>query len=82
MPIGNVLEMSCVLTTGNVPEILDLPYTASGKVKEMSKFPGAGNVHAMNKKCELSSTFRGISGPCPGNLGFLPVKTFALFMDF
>ena len=41
--------MSCVLATGNVPEILDLPYTASGKVKEMSKFPGAGNVHATRK---------------------------------
>ena len=43
---GNVFEMSCVLTTGNVPEIL--PYTAApGKVKEMSKFPGVGNVQEM-----------------------------------
>ena len=43
---GNVLEMSCVLTTGNVPEIL--PYTAApGKAKEMSKFPGVGNVQEM-----------------------------------
>ena len=32
--------------SGNVPKILQ--YTAPGKVKEMSKFPGAGNVHAMN----------------------------------
>ena len=30
---------------GNVPEIL--PYTAPGKVKEMSKFPGVGNVQEM-----------------------------------
>ena len=52
--------------SGNVPEIL--PYTAPGKVKEMSKFPGVGNVHAMNKKY---AHFMGF--PCPGNLGFLPV---------
>ena len=58
---GNVLEMSCVLATGNVPEIL--PYTAPGKVKEMSKFPGVANVHATNKKCELSCTFHGIFLP-------------------
>ena len=37
--------------SGNVPEIL--PYTVPGNVKEMSKFPGVGNVHTMNKKCEL-----------------------------
>ena len=55
--------------SGNVPEIL--PYTAPGKVKEMSKFLGVGNVHAMNKKCKLSCTFYGIF--CPGNLGFPPV---------
>ena len=42
---GNVLEMSCVLAKGNVPEIL--PHAAPGKVKEMSKFPVVGNVHAM-----------------------------------
>ena len=41
----------------NVPEIL--PYTAPGKVKEISTFPGVGNV----KKCELSWTFHGISLP-------------------
>ena len=46
---------------GNVPEIL--PYTAPGNVKEMSKFPGVGNAHAINKKCEVSSTFHGISLP-------------------
>ena len=45
----------------NVPEILS--HTAPGKVKEMSKFPGVGNVHAMNKKCELSCTFHEISLP-------------------
>ena len=69
---GTVLEMSCDLHDykklaqnfmcpgpGNVPEIL--PYTAPGKVKEMLKFPGVGNVHAMNNKCELSCTFLGIS---------------------
>ena len=31
--------------SGNVPEIL--PYTAPGKVKEMSKLPGVGNVQEM-----------------------------------
>ena len=59
--IGNVSEMSCVLATGNLPEIL--PYTVPGNVKEMSKFPGVGNVHTMNRKCELSCTFHGISWP-------------------
>ena len=59
MPIGNVLEMSCVLATGNVPEILDLPYTASGKVKEMSKFPGAGNVHAITRNVNFPAHFVG-----------------------
>ena len=58
---GNVLEMSCVLTTGNVPEILS--YTPPENVKEMSKFPSVGNVYAINKKCELSCTFHGISLP-------------------
>ena len=46
---------------GNVPEIL--PYTAPGKVKEMSKYPDVRNVHATNKKCELSCTFNEISLP-------------------
>ena len=59
--IGNVSEMSCVLPTGNLPEIL--PYTIPGNVKEMSKFPGVGNIHTMNRKCELSCTFHGISWP-------------------
>ena len=58
---GNVPEMSCVLATGNLPEIL--PYTVPGKVKKMSKFPGVENVHTMNRKCELSCTFHGISWP-------------------
>ena len=48
-------------SSGNVYEIL--PYTAPGKVKEMSNFPGVGNVHATNKKCELSCTFHGTSLP-------------------
>ena len=58
---GNVPEMSCVLATGNLPEIL--PYTVPGNVKKMSKFPGVGTVHTMNRKCELSCTFHGISWP-------------------
>ena len=58
---GNVPEMSRVLVTGNLPEIL--PYTVPGSVKEMLKFPGVGNVHTMNRKCELSCTFHGISWP-------------------
>ena len=58
---GNVPEMSCVLATGNVPEIL--PYTVPGNVKETSKFPGVGNVHTMNWKYELSCTVHGISWP-------------------
>ena len=58
---GNVPEMSCVLATGNLPEIL--PYTVPGNVKEISKFPGVENVHTMNRKCELSCTFHGISWP-------------------
>ena len=37
--------------------------TGPGKVKEMLKFPAVGNVHAMNKICEPSCTFRGISLP-------------------
>ena len=59
--IGNVPEMSCVLATGNLPEIL--PYTVPENVKEISKFPGVGNLHTMNRKCELSCTFHGISWP-------------------
>ena len=31
--------------------------------QKMSKFPGVGNVHTMNRKCELSCTFHGISWP-------------------
>ena len=58
---GNVPEMSCVLATGNLLEIL--PYTVPGNVKKMSKFPGVGNVHTMNRKCELCCTFHGISWP-------------------
>ena len=38
---GNVPEISCVRTTGNVPEIL--PYTH----QEKSKFPSVGNVQEM-----------------------------------
>ena len=58
---GNVPEMSCVLATGNVPKILC--YTVPGNVKEMSKLPGVGNVHIINRTCELSCTFYGISWP-------------------
>ena len=61
-----MLEMLCVLAysyrkcarnfmypgSGNVPEIL--PYTVPGKVKEMSKFPGVGNFHAMNNSVGTS----------------------------
>ena len=71
--IGNVPEMSCVLATGYVPEISTvlatgnlpeiLPYTVPGNVKEKSKFPGVGNVHTINRKCELSCTFHEISWP-------------------
>ena len=78
---GNVLEMSCVLAIGNVPEIscvlvqemfLKCPIcTAPGKVKEMSKFPGVGNVHARTRNVNFPAHFMGF--PCPGNLGFLPV---------
>ena len=52
--------------SGNVPEIL--PYTAPGKVKEMSKFLGVGNVQ---RNVNFPGHFMGF--PCPGNLGFLPV---------
>ena len=58
---GNVPEMSCVLARGNMPEIL--PYIIPGNIKEMSKFPGVRNDHTMNRKCELSCTFHGISWP-------------------
>ena len=71
---GNVLEMSCVLVTGHVPGMscvlaqkMCLKFcpiaTVPGKVKEMSKFPGVGNVYTMNKKCKLCCTFHGISLP-------------------
>ena len=62
--IGNVPEMSCVMAIvaiGNLPEIL--PYTVPENVMEISKFPEVGNVHTMNRKCELSYTFHGISWP-------------------
>ena len=61
LAIGNVPERSCVLATGNLPEIL--PYTVPENVKETSNFPGVGNVHTMNRKCEVSCTFHGISWP-------------------
>ena len=49
--IENVSEMSCVLATGNVPEILSyiLKFcpiaTIPGNVRKMSKFLGVGNLH-------------------------------------
>ena len=58
-----------LLATGNVPEIL--PYTVPGNAKEMSKFPGVGNVHTVNKNVNYPTHFMGFPGP--GNLGFLPV---------
>ena len=58
---GNVPEISCVLATGNLPEIL--PYTVPENVKESSKFPGVGNAHTINRKCELSCTFHRIFCP-------------------
>ena len=70
---GNVPEMSCVLATRNIPEMSCvlatrnlsqiLPYTVPGHVKEMSKFPGVGKVHTINRKFELSYKFHGISWP-------------------
>ena len=57
--IRNVQEISCVLGTGNAHEIV--PYTVSGNPQEMYKFHVVRNVHTMNKKCDLSYTFLGIS---------------------
>ena len=57
--IRNVQEISCVLGTGNVHEIV--PYTVSGNPQEMYKFHVVRNVHTMNRKCDLSYTFLGIS---------------------
>ena len=59
--IRNVKEISCVLGTGNAHEIV--PYTVSGNFQEMCKFHVVRNVHTMNKKCDLSYTFLGISQP-------------------
>ena len=71
---GNVLEMSCVLTTGNVPEIScvltarNVPeillYTAPGKVK-------ISWCRKYTRNVNFPGHFMGF--PCPGNLGFLPV---------
>ena len=60
--IRNVKEISCVLGTGNAHEIV--PYTDC-----IRKFPGnvqiscSKNVYTMNRKCDLSYTFLGISQP-------------------
>ena len=59
--IRNVQEISCVLGTGNAHEIV--PYTVSGNPQEMYKFHVLRNVHTMNRKCDLSHTFPGISQP-------------------
>ena len=59
--IRNVQEISCVLGTGNAHEIV--PYTVSGNPQEMYKFHVVRNVHTMNRKCDLSYTFLGISQP-------------------
>ena len=50
--IRNVQEISCVLGTGNVHEIV--PHTVSGNPQEMYKFHVVRNVHTMNRKCDLS----------------------------
>ena len=50
-----------VLGTGNIHEIV--PYTVSGRPQEMYKFHVVRNVHTMNRKCDLSYTFLGISQP-------------------
>ena len=57
--IRNVQEISCILGTGNVHETV--PYTVSGNPQEMYKFHVVRNVHTMNRKCDLSYTFLGIS---------------------
>ena len=57
--IRNLQEISCVLGTGNAHEIV--PYTVSGNPQEMYKFHVVRNVHTMNRKCDLSYTFLGIS---------------------
>ena len=59
--IRNVQEISCVLGTGNAHEIG--PYTVSGNPQEMYKFHVVRNVHTMNRKCDPSYTFLGISQP-------------------
>ena len=59
--IRNVQEISCVLGTGNAHEIV--PYTALENPQEMYKFHVVGNVHTMNRKCDLSYTFPEISQP-------------------
>ena len=77
---GNMLEMSCVLTTGNVPEI------SCVLVQEIClKFcpiqlyctrKSQGNVKiSWCRKCTRNVNFPGhfMGFPCPGNLGFLPV---------
>ena len=76
---GNVLEMSCVLATGNVPEILCV------LVQEMYlKFcpilprKSQGNVTISNSwcwKCPCHMNFppHFMGFPYPGNLGFLPM---------
>ena len=59
--IGNVDEILCVLATGNAHKIV--PYTISGNFQEMYKFHVVRNVHTMNRKCDQSYTFLGISQP-------------------
>ena len=74
---GNVLEMSCVLTTRNVPKTLCVlvqevhlkfcPILHQEKSRKCQNFL----LLEMSMPCELSCTFHGIS--YPGYLGFLPV---------
>ena len=62
---GNVSEISCVLAQEICPKFCPLLF------QEISRFPGVGNVHAMNKKCELSCTFHRIL--LPRKFRILPV---------
>ena len=54
---GNVDEIPCIQATRNVHEIV--PYTVSGNVQEVSKYLVVRNVHSMNRKCDQSYTFLG-----------------------
>ena len=69
--IRNVQEISCVLGTENVHEIV--PYTVSANPQEMYKFHVVRNVHTRNRKCDLSYPFLGISQPRKFKISSVPV---------